>query len=387
MDNIHFPRTAAAHDIAKQSLGKIFLAPTTIFLSAPRRTGKTRFILRDVIPEIEALGGCVIYIDLWKDREADPARLISFAIAKKLSDSQGAIRRAADAVGLEKVSIHGVEFSLKDVGSAPGASVSDALAELHKLVKKPIVLIVDEAQHVISSKDALNIMFALKSARDTLNGGKNGVVLGLIMSGSDRDKLLRLTNGNAAPFMGSAVSIMPVLDRDFTDFIAGHLAVNSPELAIDNAHLYEAFERFDHKPEFFLSAIRESTGAFAGSPSKFLDRLDAAAAQYQQQTRAKYSEIFGNLSPIQQGILTRILSADGGGQERLFSQEALSQYGRLNGGKKPISPGTAREALNKLREMEPPVVWRSAHGEYSPEDSGMTHWYTELVHKGEWPPK
>ena len=62
-------------------------------------------------------------------------------------------------------------------------------------------------------------MTALKSARDQMNRpGK--VRLMLIMSGSDRDKLLRLVHTAAAPFYGSQIKPMPVLGFDFIEFVA-----------------------------------------------------------------------------------------------------------------------------------------------------------------------
>jgi len=64
---------------------------------------------------------------------------------------------------------------------------------------KPVALIIDEAQHALTSESGENAMTALKSARDTLNG-PDRVKLMLVMSGSYRDKLLRLVNTNGAAF-------------------------------------------------------------------------------------------------------------------------------------------------------------------------------------------
>jgi len=51
------------------------------------------------------------------------------------------------------------------------------------------------AQHALTSRQGESAMAALKAARDTMNIG--GVVqLMVVMSGSDRDKLLRLLNTN-----------------------------------------------------------------------------------------------------------------------------------------------------------------------------------------------
>ena len=387
MSHLHFPRAAVAQDIARAVLGQTFFASSTLFLSAPRRTGKSRFLCRDVMPQLEALGACVIYVDLWKDKQADPRELIAHAIARKLAERQGLIRRAASAVGLAKVSIHGVEFDITAVGQAAGATLSDALEELHRSAAAPVVLIVDEAQQVISNPQAMTVMFALKSARDTLNA--NGNNLGLILSGSDRDKLLRLVSGNEAPFLGSTISPLPVLGKEFTDYLAGQLRVNDPALPIDNARLFEAFARLDHRPEFLIEAIKDATGAFSGPAEQFHQRLDAAASKFQQETHAKYAATYNALSPVQQGLLTRILAAGKDGAEKLFTNEALLDYARRKGkgDGKPLSAGSARLELNKLRDMDPPVVWKSSRGDYAAEDSGMARWYAELASQGAWPPR
>ena len=387
MSHLHFPRTAVARDIAKAVLGQTFFASPTLFLSAPRRTGKSRFISRDVIPELEALGACVIYVDLWKDKQADPRELIAHAIATNLAEKQGVIRRAASAVGLARVSIHGVQFDLGAVGRAAGASLSDALEELHRNADAPVVLIVDEAQQVISNPQAMTVMFALKSARDTMNA--SGDNLGLIMSGSDRDKLLRLVSGNDAPFLGSTISPLPVLGKEFTDYLAGQLRVNDPALHIDNDRLFDAFACFDHKPEFLIKAIKDATGVFSGPAEHFHDRLDAAATAFQQDTHAKYAATYNALTPVQQGLLTRILAAGKDGAEKLFTNEALLDYAKRKGqkGDKPLSAGSARLELNKLRDMDPPIVWKSTRGDYAAEDSGMARWYADLASRSAWPPQ
>ena len=42
----------------------------------------------------------------------------------------------------------------------------------------------------------------------------------LVMSGSDRDKLLRLVNTNGSPFYGSQIPRMPLLGQDFIDYVS-----------------------------------------------------------------------------------------------------------------------------------------------------------------------
>ena len=61
-----------------------------------------------------------------------------------------------------------------------------------------VALIIDEAQHALTSEAGEAGMTALKSARDQLNKpGKTRLMI--VMSGSDRDKLLRLVNTRVRP--------------------------------------------------------------------------------------------------------------------------------------------------------------------------------------------
>ena len=93
---------------------------------------------------------------------------------------------------------------------------------------KPIALIVDEAQHALTSEEGEAAMSALKAARDTMN--TNGEInLMLVMSGSDRDKLLRLVNTNGAPFYGSEIRKMPLLGKDFVDHVKSQLDAAYPD--------------------------------------------------------------------------------------------------------------------------------------------------------------
>ena len=80
----------------------------------------------------------------------------------------------------------------------------------------------------------------LKSTRDQLNR-PGEVNLMLVMSGSDRGKLLRLVNTNGAPFYGSQISRMPPLAQDFIDHVSRLITAQRPDLApVDGATLVQA---------------------------------------------------------------------------------------------------------------------------------------------------
>lgn len=378
-----FHRPALAKEVADLALGRKALgrANAGVFLAAPRRTGKTTFLLQDLKPALEEQRVHVVYVDLWANQDISPTQLISHAIARDLAAAQGVVARAAQAAGLKSVTIHGVTFALNAVGSAPGASLAEALGELHAQTGKPIAVIVDEAQHVAKNQEDMKVMFALKSARDTLNvDGQRHLIL--IMSGSDRDKLLRLVNSGQAPFFGAQIEELPALDHEYSAHVAGRLVVARPGLTISNAKLQEAFARFVHRPEPFEDAIAWASSPLAGPDADFHGRLQARADAYESKLDAEHSETFEGLSKLESGVLRWVLEQ--GPAAQLFTKEALKFYGDLVG--KPVSPGSARDAVQALRNMEPPVLWKSDRGDYALENTDMLRWFKARQACGTWPP-
>ena len=130
--------------------------------------------------------------------------------------------RAAKAAGLNSVTVAwALKIDVSKIGKIDGVTLPDAPRALHQAAKAPVALIVDEVQHALTSKaDEAGeaTVSALKSARDQLNRPGEANLM-LTMSGSDRDKLLRLVNTTGAPFFGSQISRRPPLGQDFIDHV------------------------------------------------------------------------------------------------------------------------------------------------------------------------
>src|SRR4051812_20875814 len=127
MDKL-FHRTDLARRMARQLLrpGVLDEGPRSgLFLSGQRRTGKTTFLLADLVPALEADGALVIYVDLWTNTQTNPAALVQAAIRRALADLQhpGAaalerlkrLRRAEVAVAGFKFG-----FNVESVGTTDG---------------------------------------------------------------------------------------------------------------------------------------------------------------------------------------------------------------------------------------------------------------------------
>ena len=106
---ISFPRTDLARQMVPALMGRTLFgdAHNGLFLSGPRRTGKSTFLQGDLKPALEAEGVVVVYTDLWEDTGRDPATVIADAIGKALEPQLGLVARAAKKAGLDKLSLAG----------------------------------------------------------------------------------------------------------------------------------------------------------------------------------------------------------------------------------------------------------------------------------------
>lgn len=373
-ERTYFDRPALAEAMAEDLLRPALYGAISpgLFLSAPRRTGKSTFLRRDLSPALARRGVHVLYVDLWANAEVSPSSLISSAIGQALVKAQGALTKAAKAVGITKVQIRGVEFDLDKVGQVAGATITDALSELYHATGKRLVFIIDEAQHVVRQDSSMSVMRALKAARDALNSQED--ILFLVMSGSDRDKLLRLVHGNNAPFMGAKIQSLPSLGDDYVSYAARRIARVYPSLLIDNQELLSIFQRYDHRPEFFEEDTAKALSPLAGEPSGFMPRLEALARRREEERDRDFADTLASLSPLQRAVIVE-MAREREGPPRLFAKDALARYALAS--KKKVSPGQARAAIEHLRDRSPPILWKSDNGDYAFEDTGFQRWYLE----------
>jgi hypothetical protein len=383
---LHYPRPELAKRLAHAMRGQDVFgdAHNGLFLAAPRRTGKSTFLQSDLKPELERQGMVVVYVDLWSDQRRDPGALVAEAIGRALDAQRGPVARAAKASGLENVTIAGVlKIDTRKIGQLDGSTLPDALRALHEAAKAPIVLIIDEAQHALTSEAGEATMAALKSARDQLNA-PGTVNLMLVMSGSDRDKLLRLVNTNGAAFFGSQIHRMPALDDDFIASIVTLIEAQRPELQpVDAGALAAAFRLFGHRPQFFMEALGQALSPLSGIEGRFEQAVEQAGQARQRDDQLQMESDYLGLKPVEQAVLWRLL--DQAQRFRPYDVEALRFYQHQTG--KKVSAQQAQNALESLRQHNPALVWKSARGEYAVDDAAMHEWYQQRVADQQWPPE
>ncbi len=305
----NFHRQDLAHTLCDSLEGKgLADARSGLFLAAPRRTGKSTFLREDLVPEVERRKWIAIYVDLWADRARDPGHLIADAIKSKLSEFDGPIAKLAKQAGMEKVEVlRAFTFNLGKIGLPPGITLADALDVLYKAVQRPIVLIIDEAQHALSTEAGTNAMFALKAARDQMNQGVEAPRLFLVFTGSNRDKLANLLLNRTQPFFGSRVTNFPLLGRAYvsayTAWVNQHLAPNNQFKEDD---IFAAFQLVGHRPEM-LKGIVSEIALELGEAASLGELLKRGAQGFRDRIWGEIESEYSALTEIQRTVLAVLI--------------------------------------------------------------------------------
>ncbi len=358
----HIPRPLEAKQVASLLNPDPLIGESAgLFLAAPRRTGKSTFLRRDLTPLLEQQSKYVLYVDLWADRSTDPGKLITACLARALEDNAPLIAKLRRALPVTSMGALGFSVNLKSLGTWEG-TISDALLLLCEATERDVVLIIDEAQQSLATEAGRNAMFALKAARDAVNQSGLPTRLYLVMTGSHRDKLAALIHDQQAPFFGARVRDFPKLGTPYT--VALTHRINS-RLAADAQLSAEAvdavFEDLGRRPELLTDCLRE----LLLEPATGDAALRAIAVRKKAQMRDAMLAEIGALTKLQQAILRRMAT-----EGIHFAPYTDDTRQALAGGtRKPYSKGGIQKALEVLRERG--LVWRPSFGSYVLENADL----------------
>jgi len=367
-----FHRPELASQLAEQVLhsSPASASPSGVFLAAPRRTGKSTFVREDLRPALERMGASVIYVDLWADRNVDPGELLTAAIRTEMSKHDNAVKRIARSLGVSGANVGGIDFSLDRIGLGREVTLAQALAALSDEVKRPLVIVIDEAQHALTSQAGTDSLFALKAARDELNSSSH-YGLRLVCTGSNRDKLAMLRNSRDQAFFGAPLVNFPHLDRGYVEWFCQNVRLPA---VLEPAMVWALFERAGWRPEVLGAAadtLRFEFGLVADEvPTRFADAVDeqigASATEALRVIRA--------LTPLQSAVL-RVLAAAGKAFRPFEAatlaryREALNAAGEDSDTVVKVDVASVQAALQALQEKM--LIWRAARGVYDLEDGSV----------------
>lgn len=381
-NDLIFHRPALAGRIADSLLGLDPLDNTGesgLFLAAPRRTGKTTFLKNDLIPAVEQdRQGLVVYVDLWADVARSPADLIAESVRDKLAQLSKIWKPGKALSRLRKLSVSAklgdfeaaLGFEIELVGKPGGATLAHAFEGLHKTTGKPIVLIIDEAQHALGSKDGRGVLLALKAARDALNVTSDRPKLAILATGSVRGKLADLVHKKTQAFYGATLNDFPLLGEDFVAHLVKQMLSHrlSADLLPPTDKVMEAFKVLGHRPE----ELKKVIAAAYTRPERFTEAIVAGARARRRELIADLAGRFDELQDLQKAILHHM--AVQGVEYRPFSGEAVELYQRATGDP-DLNWARVQKALQWLVRDE--FVWQSARGTYGIDDRILADYLAE----------
>ena len=380
----HRPELATA--LADQALDTSLGTSGGMFLAAPRRTGKSTFVRQDLVPEFERRNLNVIYVDLWIDKTVNPAIHIANAIRTELAREDGAIAKTLKKLThMSKLTVgawgNGLSFDLSQLNLSKDATLADALKALSTASQKKLILVIDEAQHALTTDEGINALFSLKAARDSLNTDPGRYGMQLVATGSNRDKLATLVNGREQAFYGADMVEFPTLGRDYVQWLVGR-----SKLKLDIDLATDVFQSLGSRPEPFRKALSQTRLQLAINPGQNSNALLASlAAKGIQDSKTDFLNTVASLPPLQSALL-RELAADSlmGPEVRRLGLFSAAMKARLlarleaemgAGHGVSVETPSVQNALDKLREEN--YLWRSQRGSYAVEDEQFLEWLTK----------
>jgi hypothetical protein len=341
-------------------------AASGVFLTAPRRTGKSTFAREDLRPALEEAGAIVLYADLWKDPTTELGAVIVEAVREAIGRDEKLMSRLAIAPGLEPVSVGRVNFNVKTIGLGKEIGLTKAFEALSDETKKLIVLIIDETQHAITTDEGVAALFALKAARDELNSSKH-YGLRIVCIGSNQKKLAMLRNSSDEAFFGASMLQLPMLDEDFVDWYCKALDLPNN---LDPSDVLQLFQESGYRPEILSAAADGIRLDPTVDPKAILVRFAELVRAQVEALNANLKMVIHSLTPIQSAVI-RVMGAKGESFAP-YESSTMELYAKATEsiGVAPSEPKIEVEdvqlALMALKEKK--LVWKTSRGVYTIEE-------------------
>lgn len=327
-DALYFPRRKLA-GMLTQSLYDGITHAFTLF--APRRMGKTQFLLKDVLPLAEQHGFNVFYFSFMDNADAD----FQTALYRFAGEIQNGGRAKTFLSGISKVEVLGVGIE-RETAPAEMPRLSD-LISLIAQDDKPSLLLLDEIQELARGKDNAHLVRSLRTGLD-INQDK----VKTIFTGSSTNGLRAMFNDHKAPFFHFSHALdFPKLGREFTDFLAAIYQARTGNEA-DGEAFYRAFEAFHFTPLY----MRAMTQDLIVTPELSIE----AAVQNrlaEMHASSDTARIWTELSAIERIILRRIAH----GQTALYTAQSRREMA-AEIGIEELSTSTVQGNIRKLERKE-----------------------------------
>ena len=339
-------------------------------LFAPRRTGKTEFLLKDLAPLAEHRGHRVIYASFWQ-APLSPLAVLLHALETSLERGKPGDRVRSAALALApRLSLSGLASGAGmkaeiDLTALKGRPPGDLLLHLDDLLerasrkRRATLLLLDEVQELARTRGNTPLVAALRTSLD-----KRSDRLKAVFTGSSREGLAAMFSARQAPFFHFATPIeLPALGTSFVDHVLGTFRKVSRR-TLARRDMLRAFEKLHANPYFFRMLVETLLHDPALGVEAALERVRERIA-----ADLGYPGIWLGLTPVQRAT-ARVLA---GGAGRPFSQRFRQAVGVALGEETP--PAARIQAA--LRRLERLGLADTHTGDWALVDPELAAWIRE----------
>lgn len=361
-DPWHFRRAG----LAEQVLGTLAHGPAqALSLFAPRRAGKTEFLVQDLAPYAEAKGHRVIYASFWQ-APLSPLAVLLHALeqSRERGGLADRIRTSAWKVAPKlKLSapVPGAEVEI-DLTRLKGEPATNLLLHLDDLLgrvsrkRRPTLLLLDEVQELARGRGNASLIAALRTSLDKRRDG-----LRAVFTGSSRAGLAAMFSQREAPFFHYATPIdLPALGKPFVDHLVAVFRRTAGR-TLDRDGMLDAFERLHRNPHFFRLLVQTMLLEPQHTVGSALDHVRERIA-----ADLGYPDAWLALTPIQRETARALAT----GASRPFSRVFRAALGAALGEEAP----SAARVQAALRRLERLGIVDTARGEWEIGDPGFGRW-------------
>lgn len=326
-------------------------------LFAPRRVGKTYFLLHDLYPVARKAKLVPVYADLWLQQD-DPLAAITHALEEALEAvmvPKTALGKAAKTP-VKKIGAFGAAIEL---GEVPGAGPLPAktelrfdtlVARLYAAAGRPVLLMLDEVQQLGALANGQSAIAALRAVLQ-----KRHREVYAVFTGSSQETLAAMMVASGGPMYQFAQLIdFPVLGDEYLELLAQHFAKIHTGKSLVISELRRVFAYIGYKPDLMKDIVKSMSAEGSTDVDAAVKRMIKSSHQ-----QAGWHALLNGLSPFDRALL--VLLARGGSP---FGKETLALLGKIK--KSEATIAQVRAALSRLKRAR--VLSQPANGVYLIED-------------------
>lgn len=340
MDLWHYPRFQLASFILN-GMNNGLLQRVSIF--APRKRGKTQFIQKDIIPMAHELGVFPIYIDFWMQKD-HPEGIFIQSVIDACERNEGFLHKLGKTLSFKKLGISAAGGSV-EIERSKDELNTDLFAVFQRLnmLNMPVLLLLDEVQHLATRKEFDTFTAALRSF--LVNRGDNNVKC--IFTGSSREGLSRLFKDNKAPFYNSSqTQIFEDLDMDFVEFELSAFKKITGGVELDKHKALDILIKQNRAPARFIEMLKNMA-------LNMVHDLDTAVIRFDVdriESEGQFASTYDQLKPIEVAILKLVAANEAKG---LYSKTGLEKVKAFTSDPQTdITKWSIKNAVSRLKSIE-----------------------------------